>query len=105
MIAPPHDARRGGGPVGGPWKPRQLVFTARASRDPRKLPADAAARVLAMLTRYAETGQGDVVQLTDVRPPVRRLRAGDYRAFVAEPPADAPDTLPVRAVRNRREAY
>ncbi len=95
MIAPP----------GGEWRPRRLVLTARAARDLRKLPPDAAARVLAVLERYAATGYGDVQPLTDVRPPVRRVRAGDYRAFVAEPPADAPDALLVVAVRNRREAY
>jgi len=100
VIAPP-----GGAPGGPSWRPRRLVFSARAARDLRKLPPDATARVLAALTRYAETGLGDVQHLTDVRPPVRRLRAGDYRAFLAEPPTDAPDTLPVVAVRNRREAY
>lgn len=96
MIAP-HGGR--------PWRPREVVLSARAARDLRKLPHDAARRILAALSRYAETGVGDVVTLTDSSPPVRRLRVGDFRVFLGTGTPDAPDSLPVIAVRNRREAY
>lgn len=54
------------------------------------------------MTPHAER---DLKPLADTHPPQRRLRVGDYRALLGVPGADAPDNLPVLAVRHRREAY
>ncbi len=54
------------------WMPRAL-------KDAKKLSPQTRNRVVAAIERFAETGVGDVNQLTDVRPPEWRLRVGDWR--------------------------
>lgn len=74
-----------------------------ARRALKKLPADVAARLVAAVDDFAATGRGDVKKLTDVHPPVYRLRVGDWRVqFGRDVPAGV---LVVFGVANRREAY
>ena len=78
---------------------KQLVFTAGAVRQLRKLPATARERIIAKLSLYAETGIGDVVALkgsTGVR-----LRVGDWRVIIDQ----TGDRISVRAVGHRRDIY
>ncbi len=60
-------------------------------------------RVREAVARLAATEQGDVVRLTDVRPPTFRLRVGDWRVlFTFEVPSAA---IRVLRVLPRGEAY
>lgn len=60
-----------------------------------------ARRVKLAVERFANTGLGDVKKLQGVDPPEYRLRVGDYRVRFHQ----QGDTIRVRRVRNRREAY
>jgi mRNA interferase RelE/StbE len=60
-------------------------------------------RVLAAITRLAETGEGDVKRLTDVRPPEYRLRVGTLRVVLEMDTAAG--ILRVLRVLPRGEAY
>ena len=57
-------------------------------------------RVLHALTRFAESGSGDVKSLVGYEE--FRLRIGDYRLFFVELDADS---LEIRRVKHRSEAY
>lgn len=96
MIAP-NDPRA----PGDRWRPRAVVLSPRALKELGRLGSDDRRRVAEALTQFAATGRGDVKKLTDVRPPVHRLRAGDYRALFVL----TPDRLEVERIVNRREAY
>jgi mRNA-degrading endonuclease RelE of RelBE toxin-antitoxin system len=76
------------------WKPQ-------ARADLRRLPRDQAQTVLHAITRYGETGQGDVKRL---RPPDSglRLRVGDWRVRFAAQPGGL---LCIQRVLHRSEAY
>jgi mRNA interferase RelE/StbE len=55
----------------------RFFFTPAAQEDLRRIDREQAMKILLALTRYGETGEGDVKQLkgsTDFR-----LRVGDYR--------------------------
>lgn len=82
------------------WK---LVWTRPALRDMKKLDQERARRVREGLTRLAETGHGDVVKLTDVRPPVWRLRVGDRRVFFQY--VTDPKEIVVLSLERRDQAY
>ena len=58
-----------------------LVWTRPALRDLRKLDRASASRLRRAVIQLADTGRGDVVRLTDARPPEWRLRVGDRRVF------------------------
>jgi mRNA interferase RelE/StbE len=57
-------------------------------------------QILSVLHRFTESGSGDVKALQGREE--LRLRIGDYRLFFVCPD---PDTLEVRRVRHRSEAY
>jgi len=80
-----------------------LRFTRRALKDLRKLDKQDQKRVLAGLERFAESGTGDVVRLTDVQPPEWRLRLGDWRVRFTQVP-DAGRLVILRILR-RDKAY
>lgn len=82
------------------WK---LVWTRPAMKDLKKLDRTKARRVREALLRFAETGEGDVTKLTDVKPPEWRQRIGDQRAFLRFHPSD--NELVVLRVRPRSRAY
>jgi len=53
-----------------------VTWRSPARRELRRLEPQVQRRVVAAIERFAETGHGDVVRLTDVRPPQYRLRTG-----------------------------
>ena len=59
---------------------KRFVWEPAARSDLRRLDREAALRILHSLTRYGETGQGDVKHLTD-RAGIYRLRVGNWRIF------------------------
>ena len=58
-------------------------------------------RILASLTRYGETGEGDVKMLTD-RDRLYRLRVGKWRVFFD---LDSVDVVRIHGIDNRGQAY
>jgi mRNA-degrading endonuclease RelE of RelBE toxin-antitoxin system len=74
-----------------------------AKKSLAKLDAATARRVIDAVTRYAETGHGDVKKLRNILPATFRLRAGDYRVLFAYDMVAR--TVLVRDVLHRREAY
>jgi len=72
-----------------------------ARADLRRLDRDTAMRILLTLTRYGETGEGDVKKLTD-RPGLYRLRVGKWRVFFDR---DTPGSARIHGIDNRGQAY
>ena len=54
------------------WQPR-------ARRDLKRLDRSGQRRVVDVVERFAQTGEGDVVRLVNVAPAEYRLRIGDWR--------------------------
>lgn len=81
----------------------QIRWMLRALKDARKLSKQNRKRVITAIERFAETGAGDIRQLTDVRPPEWRLRVGDTRIRFQKDPAEA--SLLILRVRPRDKAY
>ena len=79
---------------------KRIVWTEPAKADVRRLDKPTAMRILAALHRFADSGEGDVKALQGREE--LRLRIGDYRLFFLCP---ATDTIEVRRVLHRREAY
>lgn len=74
-----------------------------ARRGLRRLDPPERRRVVAAVEIFAETGQGDVVKLTNVRPPQFRLRVGPWRVrFLVDRETGV---LQVLHVRHRSKAY
>ena len=68
----------------------------------RRLDKPTAMRILSALHRFAESGTGDVKALQGEEELRLRLRIGDYRLFFV---CTAADTIEVRRVLHRKEAY
>ena len=79
-----------------------FVWTAAAGSDLRKVEQGAAMRILLALTRYAQTGQGDIKALEGKFAGTYRLRVGDWRIRFRR---GLKRTIYVLAVENRGEAY
>ena len=79
---------------------KRIVWTDPAMSDVRSLSKPTAMHILSALHRLAESGAGDVKALQGREE--LRLRIGDYRLFFVCPDAD---TVEVRRVRHRGEAY
>jgi mRNA interferase RelE/StbE len=79
---------------------KRIVWTGPARADVRSLSKPTAMRILSALHRFAESGAGDVKALQGREE--LRLRVGDYRLFFVCPDSD---TIEVRRVRHRGEAY
>ena len=58
-------------------------------------------RILLTLTRYGNTGEGDVKMLTD-RDGLYRLRVGKWRLFFD---LVSPNTVRIHGIDNRGQAY
>jgi mRNA interferase RelE/StbE len=80
---------------------RQFVWEPAARSDLRRLDRDTAMRILHALSRYGDTGKGDVKRLTD-REGLHRLRVGKWRIFFD---LDSPDSVRIHGIDNRGEAY
>ena len=79
----------------------RVAWTPRAVKEVGRLDARTRERIVTALGRYAESGLGDVIRLTDVHPPEWRLRVGEHRVRFRL----REDTLEVLRVANRREVY
>ena len=79
---------------------KRIVWTEPAKADVRRFDKPVAMRIFSALHRFAESGQGEVKALEQREE--LRLRIGDYRLFFVCPAAD---TIEIRRVLHRREAY
>jgi mRNA interferase RelE/StbE len=79
---------------------KRIVWTDPAKTDVRSLSKPTAMQVFSALHRFAESGIGDVKALQGREE--LRLRVGDYRLFFVCPDSD---TIEIRRVRHRGEAY
>ena len=80
---------------------KSFLWEPGARADLRKLDRETAMRILLTLTRYGDTGEGDVKMLTD-RDGLYRLRVGKWRIFFD---LDSPSTVRIHGVDNRGQAY
>lgn len=80
---------------------KSFLWEPAARADLRQLDRDTAMRILLALTRYGQTGEGDVKKLTD-REGLYRFRIGKWRVFFD---LDTPDTIRIHGVDNRGQAY
>lgn len=79
---------------------KRIVWAEPAKADVRSLSKPTVMHILSALHRFAESGAGDVKALQGREE--LRLRVGDYRLFFV---CADPDTIEVRRVRHRSEAY
>jgi len=80
----------------------RFVWAPSARAELRGIERDTAMRILLALTRYAETGEGDVKALEGKFSGTHRLRIGDWRVRFRRVKGG---TIHVLAVENRGEAY
>ena len=80
----------------------QFVWASSARAELRRIERETAMRILLELTRYAETGEGDVKALEGKFTGAHRLRIGDWRVRFRRVRGG---TIHVLAVENRGEAY
>ena len=78
-----------------------FVWSSSARVELRRIDRDTAMRILTTLTRYAETGEGDVKSLEGKFTGTHRLRVGDWRVRFRRVRA----SIHVLAIENRGEAY
>ena len=79
-----------------------FIWSASARAALRRIELETARRILLALTRYAETGEGDVKALEGKFSGTHRLRIGDWRVRFRRVPVDA---IYILAVENRGQAY
>ena len=80
---------------------KSFLWEPAARADLRKLDRETAMRILLTLTRYGNTGEGDVKLLTD-RDGLYRLRVGKWRLFFD---LVSPNTVRIHGIDNRGQAY
>jgi mRNA interferase RelE/StbE len=79
-----------------------FVWSSSARAELRRIERETAMRILLALTRYAETGEGDIKALEGKFTGAHRLRVGDWRVRFRRVQGGA---IHVLAVENRGEAY
>jgi mRNA interferase RelE/StbE len=79
-----------------------FVWASSARTELRRIERETAMRILLALTRYAETGEGDIKALEGKFTGAHRLRVGDWRVRFRRVQGGA---IHVLAVENRGEAY
>ena len=80
---------------------KHFIWEPAARLDLRRLDREAAMRILNALTRYGESGEGDIKMLTD-RGGLYRLRVGKWRIFFEFETSEA---IRIHGVDNRGQAY
>ncbi len=80
---------------------KRIVWTKQAKADIRSIEQTIALQILKTLARYTQTSEGDTTQLTDIDPPLIRLRAQNHRILFR----DKGDYLEISRVLDRKEAY
>jgi mRNA interferase RelE/StbE len=78
-----------------------FIWSSSARAELRRIDRDTAMRILTTLTRFAETGEGDVKSLEGKFTGTHRLRVGDWRVRFRGVRA----VIHVLAIENRGEAY
>jgi len=78
-----------------------VTWTEQAKGQLRAIDQPTALRILHVLARYLQTGEGDVKRLQDIEPPEFRLRVGDYRVRFHE----HEHVIRITAVKHRRDVY
>lgn len=81
---------------------KRFVWEPSAKTDLRHIEQAQALAILYALTRFARGEGGDVKKLTGDPQERFRLRVGDWRVLFT---FEAPDTLHIYSVENRRDAY
>src|SRR5260370_35608614 len=79
----------------------RFVWPESARSELRAIDREIAVRILNSLTRFADTGEGDVKALSGVWQTYSRLRVGDYRVIFSI----RPEEVTVIRVRHRSEVY
>jgi mRNA interferase RelE/StbE len=80
---------------------KRIAWSERAREEIRALDREVAMRIFAALTRFVETGEGDIKRLQGSTSELR-LRVGDYRVRFSE---EFGDLLHIHSVRHRKDAY
>ena len=78
-----------------------FVWSNNARLELRRIERETAMRILTALTRYSETGEGDIKALEGKFSGTHRLRVGDWRVRFRR----VAGAIYVLAVENRGEAY
>ena len=78
-----------------------FVWSTNSRLELRRIERETAMRILTALTRYGETGEGDVKALEGKFSGTHRLRVGDWRVRFRR----VAGAIHVLAVENRGEAY
>jgi len=78
----------------------RFLFTETARSDLRRIDREQAMNILLALTRFGQTGEGDVKQLKGSKD--FRLRVGDYRVRMR---LSKDGTIRIAQVKHRKEAY
>ena len=80
---------------------KKIAWSERARAEVRVLDRESAMRIFAALTRFAESGDGDIKKLQGAGSELR-LGVGDYRVRFTEQPGNV---LHIHSVRHRKDAY
>ena len=78
-----------------------FIWPESARVELRAIPRETAVRILHALTRFSESGEGDVRSLAGGFEGYSRLRLGDYRVIFRQ----SHDRISILRVRRRSEAY
>ena len=79
-----------------------FVWASSARAELSRIERETAMRILLALTRYAETGEGDIKALEGKFTGAHRMRVGDWRVRFRRVSGDM---IHILAVENRGEAY
>jgi len=79
----------------------KFVWPESARAELRAIDRETAIRILHGLTRYANTGEGDLKALSGAWEGCFRLRVGDYRVIFSL----LPDEIAIRRIRHRSDVY
>jgi len=79
----------------------RFVWPESSRSELRGIDREVAKRILTALTRYGESGEGDVKALTGEWLGLARLRVGDYRVVFSVSPVE----ITVVRVRHRSDVY
>jgi mRNA-degrading endonuclease RelE of RelBE toxin-antitoxin system len=80
---------------------KKFRFEPNVPSEVRAIERQTALQILTALHRYAESGEGDVKQLSGEFRGLLRLRVGNHRVLFDE----TADAITVHSVRDRKDAY
>ena len=79
----------------------RFIWPESARSELRAIDRETAARILRALTRYADSGEGDVRALAGKWQGCTRLRVGDYRVLFRA----LPEQIVILRIRHRADVY